>query len=88
MLKKAENVDFTVFLFLGFFQTFSKFGATSLAKICAIKVQEGVVEIETIEKEVEIDVSVEEYLKEIKQTLKRTKKALIKLNNEESNQKK
>ena len=58
-----------------------------MAKICAIKVQEGVVEIETIEKEVEIDVSVEEYLKEIKQTLKGTKKALIKLNNEESNQK-
>lgn len=57
-----------------------------MAKICAIKVQEGVVEIETIEEEVEIDTSVEEYMKEIKQTLKCTKKALIKLNNNEENE--
>lgn len=40
-----------------------------MAKICAIKVQEGVVEIETIEEEIEIDTSIEEYMKEIKQTL-------------------
>ena len=57
-----------------------------MAKICAIKVQEGVVEIETIEEEVEIDTSAEEYMKEIKQTLKCTKKALIKLNNNEENE--
>ena len=57
-----------------------------MAKICAIKVQEGVVEIETIEEEVEIDTSVEEYMKEIKQTFKCTKKALIKLNNNEENE--
>ena len=57
-----------------------------MAKICAIKVQEGVVEIETIEEEVEIDTSVEEYMKEIKQTLKCTKKSLIKLNNNEENE--
>lgn len=56
-----------------------------MAKICAIKVQEGVVEIETIE-EIEIDASVEEYMKEIKQTLKGTKKALIKLNKDEKNE--
>ena len=57
-----------------------------MAKICAIKVQEGVVEIETIEEEIEIDTSIEEYMKEIKQTLKCTKKALIKLNNNEENE--
>ncbi|HCC03761.1 MAG TPA: hypothetical protein DEP51_02745 [Clostridiales bacterium] len=57
-----------------------------MAKICAIKVQEGVVEIETIEEEIEIDTSIEEYMKEIKQTLKGTKKALIKLNNNEENE--
>lgn len=57
-----------------------------MAKICAIKVQEGVVEIETIEEEIEIDASVEEYMKEIKQTLKGTKKALIKLNKDEENE--
>ena len=57
-----------------------------MAKICAIKVQEGVVEIETIEGEIEIDTSIEEYMKEIKQTLKGTKKALIKLNNNEENE--
>ena len=57
-----------------------------MAKTCAIKVQEGVVEIVTIEEEIEIDASVEEYMKEIKQTLKGTKKALIKLNKDEENE--
>lgn len=64
--------------------SFSKFGATCLAKICAIKVQEGIVEIETIEEEVLIDNSIEEYMNEVKETIKNTKKALIKLDNGES----
>lgn len=51
-----------------------------MAKICAIKVQEGIVEIETIEEEVIIDNSIEEYLEEIKQSIKVTKRALINLN--------
>lgn len=37
--------------------SFSKFGATCLAKICAIKVQEGVIEIQTVEQETVIDTS-------------------------------
>lgn len=64
--------------------SFSKFGATCLAKICAIKVQEGIVEIETIEEEVLIDNSIEEYMNEVKETIKSTKKAFIKLDNGES----
>ena len=60
--------------------SFSKFGATCLAKICAIKVQEGVVEVETIEEEIKIDNSIDEYLKEIKESFKQAKKALIRLN--------
>ena len=39
--------------------------------------QEGVIEVETIEEEIVIDTSGEEYMKEIKQTIKGTKKALI-----------
>lgn len=64
--------------------SFSKFGATCLAKICAIKVQEGVVEIQPIKEEVLKDNSIEEYMKEVKKLVKNTKKALIKLNNEEN----
>lgn len=64
--------------------SFSKFGATCLAKICAIKVQEGIVEIETIEEEILIDNSIDEYMNEVKETIKSTKKALIKLDNGES----
>lgn len=60
--------------------SFSKFDATCLAKICAIKVQEGVVEIQTVEQEIVIDNSVEEYMKEVKEAVKTSKKALIKLN--------
>lgn len=59
--------------------SFSKFGATCLAKICAIKVQEGVIEIQTVEQEIVIDNSVEEYMKEVKEAVKASKKALIKL---------
>ena len=64
--------------------SFSKFWATCLAKICAIKVQEGVVEVETIEEEIKIDNSIDEYLKEIKESFKQAKKALIRLNTNEN----
>lgn len=63
--------------------SFSKFGATCLAKICAIKVQEGVIEIENIEEEVQVDNSIEEYMNEVKKAVKQTQKALIKLKNGE-----
>lgn len=60
--------------------SFSKFGATCLAKICAIKVQDGTIKIETIQEEILVDNSIEDYLKEIKESLKATKRALINLN--------
>lgn len=41
-------------------------------------------EIEPIDDEIVVDNSVEEYMKEVKKTAKNTKKALIKLNNEEN----
>lgn len=53
--------------------SFSKFGATCLSKICAIKVECGTVEIEKIETEIQIDNSVEEYMKEIKERLRKSK---------------
>lgn len=53
-----------------------------MAKICAIKVQEGIVEIETVQEEILIDNSIEEYMKELKETMKVAKKALIQLNTE------
>lgn len=65
--------------------SFSKFGATCLSKICALKVQESIVEIEEIEKEVPIDNSIQEYLNKIKEALKTPKRALIKLNRTEEN---
>lgn len=67
--------------------SFSKFGASCLAKICATKVQEGTIKIDKIEEEITIDNSVEKYMNEIKETVKSTKKALIKLNNSESTEK-
>lgn len=44
-----------------------------------MKVQEGVIEIQAVENEILIDNTVEEYMKEVKEALKTTKKALIKL---------
>ena len=64
--------------------SFSKFGATCLSKICAIKVQESIVEIEEIEKETQIDNSIQEYINEVKEALKKPKKALIKLDRKEN----
>jgi len=64
--------------------SFSKFGATCLAKICAIKVQEGVVEIATVEQEILIDNSIEEYMNEVKAAVKTARKALIKINKGEN----
>ena len=66
--------------------SFSKIGATCLAKICATKVQEGIVEIEKVEQDIPIDKSVEENLKKIKSTSKKVKKSLIRLNNTENKQ--
>lgn len=50
--------------------SFSKIGATCLAKICASKVEnKGVIELEKIEKPIEIDNFVEEYMKNIEKKL-------------------
>ena len=48
--------------------------------------QEGVIEVETIE-EVLVDNSIEEYMNEVKKAIKESKKALIKLNNGENMEK-
>lgn len=57
--------------------SFSKLGATCLAKICAAKVQEGVIDIEKLKKEIPIDNSVEEYMKKISEGIKKVRKSLI-----------
>ena len=49
--------------------------------------QEGVIEVETIEEEVLVDNSIEEYMNEVKKAIKESKKALIKLNNGENMEK-
>ena len=60
---------------------------TCLSKICAIKVQEGIVEIEEIEEDILIDNSVEEYTNKVKEAVKVAKKSLIKLNCSENKNK-
>lgn len=57
--------------------SFSKLGATCLAKNCAAKVQEGVIDIEKLKKEIPIDNSVEEYMKKISEGIKKVRKSLI-----------
>ena len=57
--------------------SFSKIGATCLAKICAIKVQENAIDIEQLKKEVPIDNGVEEYMKKVKEDIKKVRKSLI-----------
>ncbi len=57
--------------------SFSKLGATCLAKNCVAKVQEGVIDIEKLKKEIPIDNSVEEYMKKISEGIKKVRKSLI-----------
>ena len=57
--------------------SFSKLGTTCLVKICAAKVQEGVIDIEKLKKEIPIDNSVEEYMKKITEGIKKVRKSLI-----------
>ena len=57
--------------------SFSKLGTTCLVKICAAKVQEGVIDIEKLKKEIPIDNSVEEYMKKISEGIKKVRKSLI-----------
>lgn len=57
--------------------SFSKLGATCLAKICATKIQEGAIDIEELKKEIPIDNSIEEYMKKVKESLKKVRKSLI-----------
>lgn len=64
--------------------SFSKYGATCLAKICAIKVEDGSVEIQTIEQEIPIDKSIDEYMKEIKEALKQVPRKHIILEQKEN----
>lgn len=53
-------------------KAFGKKGATYLAKICAIKAEEkGEIKLEKIEKAIKIDNSVEEWIKEIEENVKR-----------------
>lgn len=56
--------------------SFSKFGATCLAKICAKKVENGEIELRRITEKVQVDNSVEEYIQQIKEDIKSTKKIL------------
>lgn len=50
--------------------SFSKIGATCLAKICAGKVEnKGIIEIEKLEKPIEIDDEIEKYMLEIEKNL-------------------
>lgn len=57
--------------------SFSKLGASCLAKICAIKVQEGIVDMDKLKDEIPINNSVEEYMEKIKESIKRVRKSLI-----------
>lgn len=57
--------------------SFSKIGATCLAKICAIKVQENTIDIEKLKKEVPIDNGMEEYMNKIREGIKKVRKSLI-----------
>lgn len=51
--------------------SFSKIGATCLAKICASKVKnKGIIELEKLEQPIEIDDSIEQYMLEIENSLK------------------
>ena len=51
--------------------SFSKIGATCLAKICASKVEnKGIIELEKLEQPIEIDNSIEQYMLEIENNLK------------------
>lgn len=50
--------------------SFSKIGATCLAKICASKVEnKGIIELEKLEQPIEIDDSIEQYMLEIENNL-------------------
>ena len=56
-------------------KSFGKRGASSLAKVCAMKVENnGNIEIEKIESPIEIDNSVEEWIKEIEENVRKNKK--------------
>lgn len=56
-------------------KSFSKKGATYLAKVCANKVEnKGNIEIEKVEKRIEIDNSVEEWIKAIEENVKKNNK--------------
>lgn len=56
-------------------KSFGKRGASSLAKVCAMKVEhKGNIEIEKIESPIEIDNSVEEWIKEIEENVRKNKK--------------
>lgn len=56
--------------------SFSKFGATCLAKLCAKKVEDGEIGIESLKEEIQVDNSVEEYINQIKENIKATKRIL------------
>ena len=45
--------------------------------------QEGIIEIESVQEEILIDYSMEEYMKEVKEAVKTARKALIRLNTNE-----
>lgn len=50
--------------------SFSKIGATCLAKICAIKVEnKGIIELEKMEQPIKIDDDIEQYILEIENNL-------------------
>ena len=56
-------------------KSFGKRGVSSLAKVCAMKVEhKGNIEIEKIESPIEIDNSVEEWIKEIEENVRKNKK--------------
>ena len=71
-------------------KSFSKFGASYLSKVCALKEEgENQINLEKIEEPIKIDNSVEEWIKSIEETVKKNKqhRANRKEIEEKSNQK-
>lgn len=56
-------------------KAFAKLGANYLSKVCATYFEnKGIIELEKIENEIKVDNSVEEYIREIEENVRRNKK--------------